>query len=102
MLSIALTVTGLVAALWYMAWWIGVVALVVALGSTALVAAVFMHTQPRESAAEKRGKAPLPRLAGPAAVEAGSLSAPDPGQGGADGIGRTGAGSLSAVAGYRL
>ena len=56
LLSIALTVTGLVAALWYMAWWIGVVALVVALASTGLVAAVFMHTQPRESAAEKEVK----------------------------------------------
>jgi len=54
--SIALTITGLVAALWYMAWWIGVVALAVALASTGLVAAVFMHTQPRTSAAEKEVK----------------------------------------------
>jgi hypothetical protein len=56
LLGIALTVTGLVAALWYMAWWIGVVALVVALASTGLVAAVFMHTQPRQSAAEREVK----------------------------------------------
>ncbi len=56
LLSIALTVTGLVASLWYMAWRIGVVALVAALASTGLVAAVFMHTQPRESAAEKEAK----------------------------------------------
>ncbi|HUK78568.1 MAG TPA: hypothetical protein VL117_13380 [Thermoleophilia bacterium] len=56
LLGIALTVTGLVAALWYMAWWIGVVALMVALASTGLVAAVFVHTQPSESAAEKEVK----------------------------------------------
>ena len=54
--SIALTVTGLVASLWYMAWWIGVVALVVALASTGLVAAVFMHTQTRQPAAETEAK----------------------------------------------
>jgi len=54
--GIVLTVTGLVAALWYMAWWVGVVALAVALASTGLVAAVFMHTQPRPSAAENEAK----------------------------------------------
>ena len=55
-LGITLTVTGLVAALWYMAWWIGVVALVVAPSSTILVVAIFFHSQPPESAAEKEAK----------------------------------------------
>ena len=55
-LSVVLTVTGLVAALWYMAWWVGVVALVVALASTLLVAAVFLHAQPPESGAEVEAK----------------------------------------------
>jgi len=54
--GIGLTVTGLVASLWYMAWWIGVAALLVALASTGLVAAVFLHTQPRQSAAETEAK----------------------------------------------
>ena len=55
-LSIALTLTGLVAALWYMAWWIGVVVLAVAVLSTVLVLAVFVHSRPPASEAEKELK----------------------------------------------
>ena len=55
-LSIALIVAGLVAALWYMGWWVGVVALSVALVSAVLVALVFVHGQPPDSEAEKQLK----------------------------------------------
>jgi uncharacterized protein YndB with AHSA1/START domain len=54
--AIALTVTGLVAALWYMAWWIGVLVLVVAILSTGLVVVVLIHSQPPDSEAEKELK----------------------------------------------
>jgi len=52
-LSIALTVTGLVAALWYMAWWIGMVVLCVALVSAVFVVLMLVHGQPTKSEAEK-------------------------------------------------
>jgi len=48
-----LTLAGLVAALWHMAWWIGGVLLVMAALSAGLVVAVFAHAQPRESEWEK-------------------------------------------------
>lgn len=41
--TVVLTVTGLTAALWYMAWWIGVLVLLVALASVGLLAIVFRN-----------------------------------------------------------
>ena len=55
-LSIALTLTGLVAALWHMAWWIGVALLTMVILTTALVIAVIAHSLPPESEAEKELK----------------------------------------------
>jgi len=55
-LSIALTLTGLVAALWHMAWWIGVALLVMVVLSAVLVIAVLAHSLPPESEAEKELK----------------------------------------------
>ena len=55
-LSIALTVTGLVAALWHMAWWIGVVLLLMIILSTVLVIVVLAHSLPPESETEKELK----------------------------------------------
>lgn len=52
-LSLALTLTGLVAALWHMAWWIGVGLLAMVLLSTVLVVSVIAHALPPESDAEK-------------------------------------------------
>ena len=52
-LSGVLTLAGLVAALWHMAWWIGSVLLVMATLSAGLVLLVFAHAQPPESAREK-------------------------------------------------
>jgi len=51
--SAGLTLAGLVAALWHMAWWIGAVLLVMAALSVGLVLVVFAHAQPPESAWEK-------------------------------------------------
>jgi len=44
-LSAALTVIGLVAALWHMAWWVGVAGLVTAVLSATLIAVVFLSTK---------------------------------------------------------
>ena len=52
-LSIALTLTGLVAALWHMAWWIGLVLLAMVVFSAALVAIAIAHSLPPPSEAEK-------------------------------------------------
>jgi hypothetical protein len=52
-LSGVLTLAGLVAALWHMAWWIGSVLLVMAALSAGLVLLVFAHAQPPDSAREK-------------------------------------------------
>jgi len=52
-LSFALSLTGLVAALWYMAWWIGVAVLIVAVVSAVLVVLALVHAQPPESPAQK-------------------------------------------------
>ena len=52
-MSFALSVTGLIAAVWYMAWWIGVAVLAVAVVSTAVAVLMVVHAQPRESEAEK-------------------------------------------------
>lgn len=54
--SIALTAIGVVASLWYMAWWIGLVALAAGLTSVELVIGVFWQAQPPESAAEAEAK----------------------------------------------
>jgi len=49
----ALTLAGLVAALWHMAWWIGSVLLLMMAVSTTLVFAVLAHAQPPATAWEK-------------------------------------------------
>jgi hypothetical protein len=51
--SSALTLTGLVAALWYMAWWVGVALLGMVILSTVLVTAAFATAQPPPSDAER-------------------------------------------------
>jgi hypothetical protein len=53
LVSTALTLTGLVAAVWYMAWWVGVALLVMIILSTVLVMAVLAHSLPPASEAEK-------------------------------------------------
>ena len=55
-LSIGLTVAGLTAALWYMAWWIGVTLLAMTFVSALLVVLVFVHSLPPESEAEQELK----------------------------------------------
>ncbi len=55
-LSIVLTLVGMVAALWYMAWWVGVVFLAMVLLSQVLVIIVIAHSFPPESEAEKEQK----------------------------------------------
>jgi hypothetical protein len=52
-LSAALTLAGLVAALWHMAWWIGSVLLIMAALSAGLVLVVLAHAQPPDSAREQ-------------------------------------------------
>lgn len=51
-LSIALTLTGLVAALWHIAWWVGVTLFVMVILSTVLVIGALAHSLPAESKAE--------------------------------------------------
>ena len=52
-LSIALTLTGLTAALWHVAWWIGVVFLAMTVISLAIVIAAMATLGPRESTADR-------------------------------------------------
>jgi hypothetical protein len=52
-LSVALSVTGLAAALWHVAWWIGLVLLAMVALTTVLVGVVVVHSLPPESEAEK-------------------------------------------------
>ena len=52
-LSIALTLTGLTAALWHVAWWIGVVFLAMTVISLAIVIAAMATLGPRESPADR-------------------------------------------------
>jgi hypothetical protein len=52
-LSSILTLVGLVAALWHMAWWVAVVLLAAAALSAFLVLAVGVHSMPPESEAER-------------------------------------------------
>jgi hypothetical protein len=51
--TIALTAIGLVAALWYMAWWVGVAAMAVSLLSAALVVTAIVRSQGAASPAEE-------------------------------------------------
>jgi hypothetical protein len=51
--SITLTLIGMVSVLWYMAWWIGVIFLVMAILSQVLVVLVIARSLPPESQAEK-------------------------------------------------
>jgi len=51
--SLALTVTGLVAALWHMAWWISAVFLGMIVLCVGLVTIVLAHALPPESDAER-------------------------------------------------
>ena len=51
--SVVLTLTGLVAVLWYMAWWVGVVFFAIAILSQVLVIVVVVRSMPPESEAEK-------------------------------------------------
>ena len=53
-LSVALTLTGVVAALWHMAWWVGAVLLVMSALSAVLVMAIIAQTLPPESKAEQQ------------------------------------------------
>jgi uncharacterized membrane protein YcjF (UPF0283 family) len=48
-LSVALTLTGLTAALWHIAWWIGIVFLAMAVISLGIVIAALATLGPRES-----------------------------------------------------
>ncbi len=52
-LSVLLTLTGMIAVLWYMAWWIGVMFCVMVILSLALVIIAFVSSQPPESPEEK-------------------------------------------------
>jgi hypothetical protein len=55
-LSIVLTIIGLVAALWHLAWWLGVILLAMVILSTVLVLVILAHSMPPESEAEKELK----------------------------------------------
>lgn len=55
-LSVLLTLIGIIAALWYMAWWIGVVFIAMVVLSQALVIIVIVNLLPPESEQEKEYK----------------------------------------------
>jgi hypothetical protein len=55
-LSAILTVTGLIATLWHMAWWIGVAFITMVLICLGIVIVVFVASQPPDSAEEKERK----------------------------------------------
>jgi hypothetical protein len=57
-LSFTLTVIGLVAALWHLAWWLGVTMLAMVILSTGLVIVILACSLPPESEAEKELKKP--------------------------------------------
>ena len=59
-LGIMLTATGVVAALWYMAWWAGVVVLCVSLLSPVVVVLMLVYAWPSGSDVEKELKANYP------------------------------------------
>lgn len=54
--SLLLTLCGMAAALWYLAWWVGVTFLLMVLISQALVIIVFAHSLPPASEEEKEHK----------------------------------------------
>jgi MFS family permease len=53
-LSVALTLTGLTAALWHVTWWIGIVFLAMSLASLGIVTAALVTLGPRESPEDKK------------------------------------------------
>ncbi len=55
-LSLALTIAGLVAAVWHLAWWLGVLLLAMVVLSTVLVIVILAHSLPPESEEEKELK----------------------------------------------
>jgi ABC-type multidrug transport system fused ATPase/permease subunit len=55
-LSVLLILTGMIAVLWYMAWWIGVVFFVMVIISLIIVIVAFVTSQPPESPEEKERK----------------------------------------------
>ncbi|HYT33570.1 MAG TPA: hypothetical protein VEL69_00925 [Ktedonobacteraceae bacterium] len=55
-LSLVLTLAGMTAALWYMAWWVGIIFLVMVLISQILVILVIAHSLPPTSEEEKEQK----------------------------------------------
>jgi hypothetical protein len=55
-LSTALTVAGLVAVLWHLAWWLGVLLLVIVALSAVLTLSALAHSVPPDSAQEKELK----------------------------------------------
>jgi ABC-type multidrug transport system fused ATPase/permease subunit len=55
-LSVLLTLTGMIAVLWYMAWWIGVVFFVMVIISLVIVNVALVSSQPPESPEEKERK----------------------------------------------
>ena len=55
-LSTAATLTGLIAALWHMAWWVGVVLLAMVIVSAVLLVLVIAHSLPPETEEEKELK----------------------------------------------
>jgi membrane protein implicated in regulation of membrane protease activity len=55
-LSVLLTLTGMIAVLWYMAWWIGVIFFVMVMISLVIVTVAFVTSQPPKSPEEKERK----------------------------------------------
>jgi len=55
-LSVLLTLTGMIAVLWYMAWWIGVMFFVLVIISLVIVIVALVTSQPPESPEEKERK----------------------------------------------
>lgn len=55
-LSVLLTLTGMIAVLWYMAWWIGVIFFVMVIISLVIVNVALVSLQPPESPEEKERK----------------------------------------------
>jgi hypothetical protein len=55
-LSVALTLTGLVAAVWHTAWWIGMVLLLMVIFCAVLVIDEISHSPPAETEAERKLK----------------------------------------------
>lgn len=56
LLNVLLTLTGMTAALWHIAWWVGVVFIAMVLISSGIVITVIVTSQPPDSAEEKERK----------------------------------------------